>query len=155
MQVHAPCPQASPFSFSVPSSWGQECLALFANLGDQYLVLLGDQSCSDSWPGYLGVFGGGAQYGALVWSQGCQTPALGPGQGKGEGKGLALSQQGDILRAEAMCGLWAMASWAGVSSWAISSWHPQKVKLGVDLSLPRPGKAVSFSTHIGHLGNTV
>lgn len=77
------------------------------------------------------------------------------GRGKGEGKGLALSQQGDILRAEVMCGLWAMASWAGVSCWATGSWHPQKVKIGVDRSLPRPGKAVSSSTHLGHLGDTV
>ena len=30
-------------------------MALFNNLGDQYLVSLGDQSCSDSWPGHLGV----------------------------------------------------------------------------------------------------
>lgn len=80
---HAPRPQL--FLFSIPSSCGQECLALFANLEEQYLVLLGDQSCSDSWPGYLGVFGGGAQYGP-VWAQGYQTPALGHGQGEGGGQ---------------------------------------------------------------------
>lgn len=54
------------------------------------------------------VFGGSEQSGMSVWSQGCHTLALGPGQGKGKGeqgrgwggvdggRGVALSQT-DIL----------------------------------------------------------
>lgn len=51
--------QALPFSFSIPSSWGQESLALFENLGDQCLVLVGEQlsvlRSQLAWA--LGVFG--------------------------------------------------------------------------------------------------
>lgn len=44
MQAQDPCPQASPFSFSVPSLQGQECLTLFTDLGDQYLISVGNQA---------------------------------------------------------------------------------------------------------------
>lgn len=59
MQACGLHPQALTFSFSIPSSWGQESLALFENLGDQCLVLVGEQlsvlRSQLAWA--LGVFG--------------------------------------------------------------------------------------------------
>lgn len=55
------------------------------------------------------------------------------------------------MKLEVSQGLWAMASRAGVNNWATGSWYP----MGVVLFLPRPGKAVSFPTQLGHLGNVV
>lgn len=75
--AHGPCHQASPFSFSGPSSWGRSvwsCLTL-SGTSTWYGWGIWHRSCPDSW---LGV----VKRVTSMWSQGCHTPALRAEQGK-------------------------------------------------------------------------
>lgn len=85
------------------------------------------------------------------------VPDTGSGTWAGEGRGPrsgAFSTERHSISRGAM-GTLGHGQLGRVSSWATGSWHPQKVKTGVALSLLRPGKAVGFPTQLGHLGNTV
>lgn len=75
------------------------------------------------------------------------------GEGGGQGSGAFSAGRHSVSRGA--LGALGHGQLDRVSSWATGSWHPQKVKTGVALSLLRPGKAVGFCTQLGHLGSTV
>ena len=122
MRVHTLYPQVSPFSFTIPSSWGHECLALFNNLGDQYMVLWGDQSCPDSWPGLLGVLrlanimecqGGlkGARHG--LWD-------LGRGRGRAGVWGFLIRETFCTQRRSGGSGSWPAGQGQQLGNWLLA-----------------------------------
>lgn len=138
--------QALPFSFSIPSSWGQESLVLFENLGDQCLVLVGEQlsvlRSQLAWA--LGVFG------VAVWIVSVVSELWDPDREMGSW-GFLSSETFCKWRCRGGSGPWAAGQRSAAGQPAFGTKPKKEGKYRAALSLCRPGKVVPFSTQLGHL----
>lgn len=115
---------AHTFLLPYPSSWGRECLALFNNHRDQYLVSLGDQSPAQTTG--LGTLESSRLANIMErqrWSQGCLEHGLwdlGRGKGRGPRSGAFSTGRHSISNASAM-GTLGHGQLGRISSWATGS----------------------------------
>ena len=154
MAVHSPYPQVLPFSFSIPSSWDRSvwpCLTILGTSTWYHWVINPAQTAGLGALEYLGLAnimehqGGfrGARHG--LWDLGWRRGTAGVW-------GFLSRETCCKQRFSGGSGSWPAGQSQQLGNWLLA---PQKVKTGVALSLPRPGKAVGFPTQLGLLGNIV